>query len=229
MAGKGWARFGFATGIGASICGNIAHSFVHDPGKTKSHPQPGAIIASAFWPVALLISIEVISRVAWPSGKRWQFVRYGGLSVVAAIAAVISYIHLYGVLMAYHESRLSASLGPLAVDGLMAVSSGALLALAPRSAAPVDPPALPTAPFLPLPPPAMADDLPPPPASTNGKRGSVATTEERYEAARRQVEQLADDLGREPTAQELAEKDKSGMSRRWWSDRLTEYRKHART
>lgn len=122
--GRAWARFGFGTGVGASLAANVAHSFI------RPHPAPGAIVAAAFWPVALLIALEVIARVQWPSGRRWWIVRYGGLSSVAVIAAVISYRHMAGLLASYGEDGLSAHIGPLAVDGLMVVCSGALLAVA---------------------------------------------------------------------------------------------------
>jgi hypothetical protein len=49
---------------------------------------------------------------------------------VAAIAAIISYRHMSGLLAAYGEEGVGAILGPLAVDGLMVVSSGALMAVA---------------------------------------------------------------------------------------------------
>jgi hypothetical protein len=130
-SGIGWARSGFLTGILTSVAANIARTFIppeHAP--PGWHPELGAIFAAAFWPVALLISIEIISRVQWPDGWGWWLVRYGGLTTVAAIAAIISYRHMSGLLAAYGESGLSAAIGPLAVDGLMVVSSGAMLAIA---------------------------------------------------------------------------------------------------
>lgn len=130
-SGKGYALTGFLTGITASIAANIARVYVppeHAPANWE--PRPGAIVAAAFWPVALLLSVEVISRVQWPDGWVWRAIRYGGLTTVAAIAAIISYRHMSGLLTAYGESGINAKIGPLAVDGLMVVSSGALLAIA---------------------------------------------------------------------------------------------------
>jgi hypothetical protein len=130
-SGQGWARAGFITGVVVSIAANVARIYV-PPEKAPSDwsPPPGAIVAAAFWPIALLISIEIISRVKWPDGLGWQLIRYGGLTAVAAIAAVISYRHMSGLLRAYGEEGIGATIGPLAVDGLMVVSSGALLAIA---------------------------------------------------------------------------------------------------
>ncbi len=130
-SGKGWALAGFLTGVTVSILANIARMYVppeHAPANWR--PHPGAVATAAWWPIALLISIEVISRVQWPDGFIWRAIRYGGLTTVAAIAAIISYRHMSGLLSAYGESGLGAKIGPLAVDGLMVVSSGALLAIA---------------------------------------------------------------------------------------------------
>lgn len=122
--GRGWAVAGFWTGIGASVSANIAHAYV-------GHlPAVGAVLAASFWPMALLISIEIISRVDWPAGRKWWLLRYGGLTTVALIAAIISYSHMVGLLGVYGEGYFTAHIGPLAIDGLMIVSSTALLAIA---------------------------------------------------------------------------------------------------
>ncbi|MDX3494546.1 hypothetical protein ACKI1I_46090 [Streptomyces turgidiscabies] len=114
----------------ASIAANVAHSYLK-PARAAATwtPEGGAIVAAAFWPVALLISIEVISRVHWPDGWLWKLLRHGGLTAVAGIAAIISYRHMSALLASYGEDAVSAAIGPLAVDGFMAVCSGALLAI----------------------------------------------------------------------------------------------------
>ena len=122
-SGKAWAWAGLLTGIGASVSANVAHSFI------RPNPQLGAIIASAFWPVALLIALEIIARVQWPKGKWWSATRYGGLTAVAIIAAIVSYRHMSGLLAFYGEDGITSTLGPISVDGLMVVSSAALLAI----------------------------------------------------------------------------------------------------
>jgi hypothetical protein len=124
-AGRGWATAGFILGIGGSVSGNVAHVFVVNP-----RPPAGAVIGAAMWPVALLVSLEVIARVQWPSGRIYWFTRYAGLTTVACIAALLSYKHLSALLTAYGEDPLSAALGPLVLDGLLVVCSTALLAIA---------------------------------------------------------------------------------------------------
>lgn len=123
-SGRVWATLGFIVGVIASVSANVAHSYV------KGSPPKGAIVAAAFWPMALLISLEVISRITWPTGVMWWLTRYAGLTTVAVIAAIVSYRHMAGLLTSYGEDGFSASIGPLAVDGLMVVCSVALLAVA---------------------------------------------------------------------------------------------------
>jgi hypothetical protein len=124
-SGRGWAYSGFVLGISTSVAGNILDVFVRMP----SAPI-GAVLSAAIWPLALLISLEVIARVQWPKRRFYQVARYGGLTAVASIAAFLSHKHMAGLLAHYGEDRWSAALGPLVIDGLMVVSSVALLAIA---------------------------------------------------------------------------------------------------
>jgi hypothetical protein len=144
--GKRWAYGAAVVGGVVSVLANIAHSFV--PGQpadlsdetwrtlANATPQPGAVLLAAFWPCALLLAIEVLARVDWPSQVRWTLVRWGGVTPVALVAAVVSYRHLSGLLHWYGEDPLTVAIGPAAVDGLMVVSTGALLALAGLAAPP---------------------------------------------------------------------------------------------
>jgi hypothetical protein len=47
---------------------------------------------------------------------------------VGVVAAVVSYRHLSGLLAFYGEDTLTATIGPLAVDGLMVMATSALIA-----------------------------------------------------------------------------------------------------
>ena len=60
----------------------------------------------------------------------YRIARYGGLTTVASIAALLSYKHMSALLTAYGEDAVGAALGPLVVDGLLVVCSVALLAIA---------------------------------------------------------------------------------------------------
>lgn len=124
MKGRAWSLIGFWTGIGASVSANVAHTYI------RHAPPAGAVLSSAFWPLALLITVEIISRVDWPEGKRYWLIRYAGLTTVAMIAAIISYSHMAALLLSYGEGTFTAHIGPIACDGLTVVASVALIAIA---------------------------------------------------------------------------------------------------
>ena len=137
VTGRAWAYAGATLGGAVSIAANVAHSFVPPatvPPAAGWRPEPGAVLGAVFWPVALFVVVEIVARVAWPEGRRWLALRYVGLLPVAVVAAVVSYRHLSGLLTHYREDSLTATIGPLAVDGLMVMASGALIASAGRSA-----------------------------------------------------------------------------------------------
>jgi hypothetical protein len=122
-----WAGFLFGTVI--SVAANVLHAWL--PTLAHEAPAPGLApqVGAAVWPIALVISVEVLSRVPWAPGWTWQLARYGGAGVVAVGAAVISYGHLHGVLAAWGYGTTGAAVGPFVVDGLMTISGFALLAM----------------------------------------------------------------------------------------------------
>ena len=128
-SGRRWAYIGAALGGTVSIAANIAHSYVPPTGAdTAWSPNFGAVIGAVFWPVALFVATEILARVAWPSGWVWQLMRWAGMVPVAFVAALVSYRHLSGLLAFYGEEPIVCVLGPLAVDGLMVMATGAILA-----------------------------------------------------------------------------------------------------
>src|SRR5690606_17630864 len=88
--------------------------------------------AIAAWPpLALLLTIELISRV--PVHHRGLAVaRLAATTIIAGIAAWVSYWHMVGVAARYGESGASPYLLPLSVDGLIIVASVCLVELAGR-------------------------------------------------------------------------------------------------
>jgi hypothetical protein len=137
VTGRGWAYIGAALGGTVSIAANVAHSYVPPVGAPAEwSPQTGAVVGAVFWPVALFVATEILARVAWPSGRGWSALRFAGLLPVALVAALVSYKHLAGLLHFYGEDAVTSHLGPLAVDGLMVMATGALLATARRVAVP---------------------------------------------------------------------------------------------
>jgi hypothetical protein len=125
----GWV--GFLFGAAVSVAANVLAARIPPehagPGWT---PSVVAQLGAAVWPIALLLSVEALSRVRWPAGVLWRLARYGGAGTVAAGAAVISYGHIRAVLAQWGYSPLAAGVGPLVIDGLMTISGFALLASA---------------------------------------------------------------------------------------------------
>ena len=109
----------FTLGAAASVAANVAYA----------KPEIGPRLASAFAPVALLATVEIMSRVPWPAGAWWKIGRFAGTGAVALVAAITSYSHMYGLLLSYGENAFIAAIQPACVDGLMVVASLALLAL----------------------------------------------------------------------------------------------------
>lgn len=124
---------GFAFGSVMSIAANVLHAWLPADDRPPGwSPGIAPQIGSAVWPVGLLISVEVLSRVSWRPGWLWGLARYGGAGVVAFGSGVISYGHLREVLLAWDYGTLGASVGPLVLDGLMVVCGFALLAMTDR-------------------------------------------------------------------------------------------------
>lgn len=126
------ARFvawvGFVFGSLVSIGGNLlAARIPPKPTPLGWSPDVWAQVGSTVWPVALLISVEVLSRTMWPKTLLSRAVRYVGVGAVALFSAVISYQHIQAVLISWNYEGLSAGVGPLAVDGLMVVSGAAMV------------------------------------------------------------------------------------------------------
>jgi len=126
--GRRWAYAGAVLGAVVSIAANVAHSFVPPVGAAGDwRPHTGAVLGAMFWPVAVVVSLEILARIDWPDATRWLLLRWGGLAPVGLVAAVVSYRHLSGLLAYWGEDPVTVAIGPLVVDGLMVLASGALL------------------------------------------------------------------------------------------------------
>lgn len=133
------ARFvawvGFAFGSVMSVAANVLHTWLPaDRMPSGWRPDLAPQIGAAVWPIGLLISVEVLSRVSWRSGPMWALARYGGAGTVAIGSGVISYGHLREVLLAWGYGHPGAEVGPLVLDGLMVVCGFALLSMSRRPA-----------------------------------------------------------------------------------------------
>ncbi|GAA1811482.1 DUF2637 domain-containing protein [Planosporangium flavigriseum] len=117
-----WAvRSALALGVAASVAANILHA----------QPNPVSQVIAAWPPLALLLTVELISRI--PVHRRsLAAVRIIATSTIAGIAAWVSYWHMVGVAARYGETGPSPYLLPLSVDGLIVVASVSLVELAGR-------------------------------------------------------------------------------------------------
>jgi hypothetical protein len=120
-----WAvRATLTLGVAASVVANILHA--------QDNPISQAI--AAWPPLALLLTVELISRV--PVHRRSLAVaRLAATATIAGIAAWVSYWHMAGVAARYGETGASPYLLPLSVDGLIVVASICLVELGGRISA----------------------------------------------------------------------------------------------
>ncbi|MEV4702586.1 DUF2637 domain-containing protein [Actinoplanes sp. NPDC049316] len=117
-----WAvRATLVLGVAASVVANILHAL--------DNPISQAI--AAWPPLALLLTVELISRV--PVHRRsLAAARLVATATIAGIAAWVSYWHMAGVAARYGETGASPYLLPLSVDGLIVVASICLVELSGR-------------------------------------------------------------------------------------------------
>lgn len=114
-------RAALTVGVAASVAANILHA----------QPQLISQIIAAWPPLALLLTVELISRV--PVHRRaLATVRLMAATAIAGIAAWVSYFHMAGVVSRYGETGTVPYLLPLSVDGLVIVASISLVELAGR-------------------------------------------------------------------------------------------------
>jgi hypothetical protein len=108
-------------GVATSVAANVLHA----------QPNPISQAIAAWPPVALLLTVELVSRV--PTHRRaLATARIAATAAIAGIAAWVSYWHMTGVAARYGERGTSPYLLPLSVDGLIIVASACLVELAGR-------------------------------------------------------------------------------------------------
>lgn len=189
-------RAALALGVAASITGNVLHA--HDGLISRA--------ISAWSPLALLITIELIARV--PVHRRGLALsRWLATALIAGIAAWVSYWHMAAVSARYGETGASPYLIPLSVDGLVVVASICLVELGGRIREAEVPPAVAApvpavvrasvgpvfdhvAPIGPMPAPAQVDSLSPPVVR---ERKPQPSSRERVEKAHRRTPAATND------------------------------------
>src|SRR5688572_22037060 len=118
-------RWGVRAALGLGVATSVAANVLH------ADPNPISQAIAAWPPLALLLTVELISRV--PVHRRTlAAVRLAATASIASIAAWVSYWHMAGVAARYGEQGAAPYLIPLSVDGLVVVASVCLVELAGR-------------------------------------------------------------------------------------------------
>jgi hypothetical protein len=120
--GRGWAYATMLIMLALSVAGNIAHTYHLD-----ATPSVRTVVYGIAWPLMVWAGVELFVRVPWQDKISHKLVRWVGILLVASIAALVSYRHLRGLLVADGEEAIVHNMGPLAIDGLMLMSTLALL------------------------------------------------------------------------------------------------------
>lgn len=126
--GRGWAYAGLTIGSVVSLAGNVTDSIVHH--------RP--FVSGTIWPTVLFVGVEIVVRTK-SQRSAWKWTRALGMIPIVLVAAVVSYVHLSGLLSFWGEDMVTRTFGPVAIDGLMVVSTGALVltAVVPELVVPV--------------------------------------------------------------------------------------------
>ncbi len=117
-----WGVRGALTlGVTVSVIANVLHAV--------DNPISQAI--AAWPPLALLLTVELISRIPVHS-RALGVARILATTIIAGIAAWVSYWHMAGVASRYGENGAAPYLIPISVDGLIVVASICLIELGGR-------------------------------------------------------------------------------------------------
>lgn len=127
-SGRRWARTFLALALSISVVGNVAHTVLAESSISLWLRVPGAVI----WPIFTFGGIEIVVHMVWERSFTHRLGR--NIILLPAIpAAITSYQHLYSLLLMMGEERFIASIGPLAIDGMMVGCTMVLLFTRPQT------------------------------------------------------------------------------------------------
>lgn len=121
---RDWARLGLIIGSGLSVLGNVSNTVLTDSTVSLGQRIPLAVV----WPATLFVAAEILVRVPWRN-RLLDWIGRIVLTPIAAVAAIVSYLHIHHFMNISGEVDAASILGPLAVDGLMLGSTIALLSI----------------------------------------------------------------------------------------------------
>jgi len=112
--GRRWARFTLFLALLLSMAGNVLHTILAESSIHLALRIPPALL----WPVFTFLGIEVLVRIIWQQTFTHRLART--LVLIPAVpAAIVSYEHLYSLLLLMGEKWFIALIGPAAIDGAM--------------------------------------------------------------------------------------------------------------
>lgn len=122
-----WPYLGITYGLTVSVWANVTSAAADaDPGD-----RGRAMFLAASAPIGLFVALETLTRTEWAQDGRGAVFARRAFILVAATAAVVSYLHLQDLTADYGpdgwRGLVASLIQPLFVDGLMAVSAAALL------------------------------------------------------------------------------------------------------
>jgi len=92
----------------------------------EPNAEAGAYVSGILWPVALLVSIELLIHTPWRKGWADTLTKGAVLVLVAGVAAWISYWHGVHVLDSWGYDQIGMRVGPVVPDAAMALATLAL-------------------------------------------------------------------------------------------------------
>lgn len=133
--GRVWAYVGSLLGGLVSVSANVRHSFIPPEGKPVDwSPETMQVGLSVLGPVFLFICIEQLARIDWPKGFSVWGLKFCAILPVTVVSAFVSYRHMFGLLGYWGEDKFVQWSMPIAVDGIMVLSSVAVYITGPMYA-----------------------------------------------------------------------------------------------
>lgn len=132
-SGRAWAWLLLLLGGSVSLAVNVGHAHVQAAAEGDGQGlQTWAVGWAMAWavlvPVMLFAAVRAVTVIRWPHQRRWALWRWCGVVPAAALAGYMSWSHMSGLLRWLGEDWLVCVLAWLAVDGLMLLGTGGLLA-----------------------------------------------------------------------------------------------------
>lgn len=123
VPGRLLAWVALVVALGASVAANVG----------AARPDLGPRLSSAVAPVLALFAAGLLERVPLASARRWQrWLAWLGLGTVGAAAFITSFDHQRALLLSYGNTDTAAWLLPVAVDGLILMSTVSLTVIGER-------------------------------------------------------------------------------------------------